>query len=77
MEIFLLILDEIDDAVAVLRMLLPRLLGLTVAVALFVSSIAAAMRWPAVAIGVLLVAMLALLLPAARQTLALRFKTDP
>lgn len=38
MEVFLLLLDEIDDAVAVLRSLWPRLLGLLLAFTLLVAT---------------------------------------
>jgi hypothetical protein len=77
MEIFLLLLDEFDDAAATARMLLPRLLGLLLACGAFATSIAAAIHWPNMALIVLTSALLAALLPAPRIKLFPRFKTDP
>lgn len=73
MEILLLLLDEIDDAVAGLRMLWPQLLGFLLACGLFALSIMAALRWPALAAAVILL-LLAVPILAGRPLF--RFKTD-
>jgi hypothetical protein len=76
MEIFLLLLDELDDAAAVLRSWLPQLLSLSLACGLFLLSVLAAMRWPVMAGAILLLALLTRL-PALRLLPGWRFKTDP
>ena len=77
MEIFLLLLDELDDATATLRMWLPSIMGLLLACGLFALSICAAMRWPVIAALTLLLAVLVTLLPTLNLKPLLRFKTDP
>lgn len=77
MEIFLLLLDELDDAAASLRMLWPQLLGFALACGLFSLSILAVMQWPNVAAVILLVAMVLTTVSALRLRPVLRFKTDP
>lgn len=76
MEIFLLLLDDLDDAVATFRALLPRLLGFLLACALFAASILVIMRWPIATAAALFVAMLLTAVPAVRFKAALGFKTD-
>jgi len=76
MEIFLLLLDELDDAAATVRMLLPRILGFLMACGAFALSVAAAIHWPALALVVLLALLLAAL-PTLRTRPLLRLKTDP
>jgi uncharacterized membrane protein len=77
MEIFLLLLDELDDAAATARMLLPRVLGFLLALGVFALSIVIALYWPGLAIAVLLLVLSVAILPALRQTPFLRVKTDP
>ena len=76
MEIFLLLLDELDDAAAILRARLPQLLGLLMALGLFALTVLAALQWPGLVLAGL-VAALAWLLPLSRLRLQLGFKTDP
>ncbi len=76
MEIFLLLLDEIDDAVATLRMLWSRLLGFFIACGLFALSIVTAMHWPVLAVVALLCVIAWTALHATVFTRQ-RFKTDP
>ncbi len=76
MEIFLLLLDELDDAAATARMLLPRVMGFLLACAVFALTIAAALRWPGLAVITLLSVLLAIL-PPLRLKPVLRLKTDP
>lgn len=77
MEIFLLLLDELDDAAASLRMLWPQFLSFALACSLFSLTILAAMQWPNVAAVILLVAMVLTSVSALRLRLVPRFKTDP
>lgn len=77
MEIFLLLLDELDDAAATARLLLPRVVGFLLAIGLFVLSIAAVLRWPHLAIAALLLGLPVVVLPALRLKPLLRFKADP
>lgn len=77
MEIFLLLLDELDDAAATARMLLPRVLGFLLALGVFALSVGAALYWPVLAITVLLLALSVALVSALRLTPILRVKTDP
>ncbi len=58
MEVFLLLFDEIDDAVAVLRSLWPRIVGVLLAVALLLATGFIFLRFPVPAIAVLLSATL-------------------
>lgn len=76
MEIFLLLLDELDDAVATLRMLWSRLLGFFVACGLFALSIVTAMHWPVLAVIALLCVAVWATVPAT-SIVRQRFKTDP
>jgi hypothetical protein len=75
MENLLLICDEIDDAIATLRMLWPQLLGFVMACCLFGLSIVVAMHWPAVT-AILAGLLLAMLLPKPYLK-SVRFRTDP
>lgn len=75
MEIFLLLLDELDDAAAILRARLPQLLGLLMAFGLFALTVLAALQWPGLVLAGF-VAMLAWLQPLSRLRLQLGFKTD-
>ncbi|MGE0114728.1 MAG: hypothetical protein AB7T07_07570 [Steroidobacteraceae bacterium] len=74
MEIFLLLLDELDDAAASLRMLWRQLLGFLLACGLFAMSILTAMRWPLLAVAVIL---LLALLPVLRRKPIYRYRMDP
>lgn len=77
MEIFLLLLDELDDAAATARVFLPRVLGFLLACAAFASTIAAAIHWPNLTLVVLVSALLVALWPTLRLKPFLRLKTDP
>lgn len=77
MENFLLIFDEIDDAIAVLRTVAPQLLGFIGACVLFALSILVIMQWPALVIGSLTLVAVVGALPTLRLKPWLRFKTDP
>jgi hypothetical protein len=77
MEIFLLLLDEIDDAATALRVLWSQLFGFLLACGLFALSIWAAMRWPILAMLALFVALAWAALPVLRIGSLSRFKTDP
>jgi hypothetical protein len=70
MEILLLWVDELDDALAVLRHYAPRILGLLVALALFAATGFALVYAPHVTIGVIAVALSATLFEAVRRRLA-------
>ncbi|MGC3983042.1 MAG: hypothetical protein QM808_17450 [Steroidobacteraceae bacterium] len=80
MEIFLLLLDDLDDAVATLRALLPQLLNFLLACGLFALSVVAAMSWPILAASAVAVIAVVSVLVAGEPTLRLkplRFKVDP
>lgn len=66
MEIILLLLDEVDDATAVLRMWLPQLVGFLLACGLLAASISLLMHWPWLAAGILLLTLLVFLTPGLR-----------
>ncbi len=77
MEIFLLLLDELDDAVATLCMLWSRLWGLLLSSGLFALSVLVAMYWPWLAgVGVLLLMSCWAGLSLLRLKPLLGFKTD-
>lgn len=77
MENFLLIFDELDDAVAMLRRLAPQLLGFAAACVLFVLSILVIMQWPVVVSGLLALLAVVNCWPLLRLKPWLGFKTDP
>lgn len=77
MEIFLLLLDELDDAVASARMLLPRILGFLLACGAFGLSVLVALQWPNLALLVLFSAIALALLPLMHSLSLPRLKTDP
>jgi hypothetical protein len=77
MENLLLILDEIDDAVAVLRSLWPQLLGFMLASGLFAATVLAAMQWPMTAVLLLALTGCASLLAGLHHIALSDFKTDP
>ena len=77
MENLLLILDEIDDAVAVLRSLWPQLLGFLLASSLFAATILVAMQWPMATVLLMALTGLGLLLAGLRHIVLGDFKTDP
>jgi hypothetical protein len=77
MENLLLILDEIDDAVAVLRSLWPQLLGFLLASGLFAATILVAMQWPMATVLLMALTGLGLLLAGLRHISLSDFKTDP
>lgn len=75
MENLLLIVDELDDALASLRSLWPQLRSLFLALILFAATVLFIMTWPLWTLG------LALLVPLVRGVLGLRsipnLRTDP
>ncbi len=77
MEIFLLLLDELDDATATARVLLPRALGFLLACGAFVLSVVAAIHWSNVALVILLSTLIVGILPTLRLKPFLRLETDP
>lgn len=77
MENLLLLLDELDDAAAVLRVLWVRSFGFFLACGLFTLTIIAALRWPLLAASALFVTAAWLGLSAAGKGSLPRFKTDP
>ena len=78
MEIFLLLLDEIDDLTHALRMLLPTLLGFLAALALFAMTVMSVMRWPWLfVIGGIAALLVMAVRGAIRAGLLARLKTDP
>ena len=78
MEIFLLLLDELDDAVATLRALWWQLWSFALAVGLFALCVWAATRWPLMAAGGVLLAVSIWAVPSLSRIKPLpRFKTDP
>jgi fatty acid desaturase len=76
MEIFLLLLDELDDAAAVLRVWCAQLAGFFIACVAFVSSILAIMHWPMLA-ALLLVGAAIWAGSVVTHIRLPRFKTDP
>jgi hypothetical protein len=76
MEIFLLLLDELDDAVAMLRVLASRFAGFFIACVLFAVSVMAAIRWPLLAAVLVFASVIWATMPAISSKVP-RFKTDP
>lgn len=70
MEVFLLWLDELDDAVAMLRSLWPRLLGLCVAFVLLLGTGFALLRFPHLILPVAALGLSASLVDRVRRRLA-------
>lgn len=77
MEIFLLLLDECDDAIAVLRMQLAQILRFLLACALLAGAIWAVARWPGLVVALLCWVLLLPRILKLRFTPLLRLKTDP
>ncbi len=78
MEIFLLLLDDLDDLFHALRVALPRFAGLLFALSVFAVTVFSAMRWPwLVASGALIAALGLAIHDVARGARAMRLKTDP
>lgn len=77
MENLLLLLDELDDAVAVLRCLLPRMLAFLLAGGLFGLCVLAALHWPLAGAITLMLALLVAGVSSLRSKPSLRFRTDP
>jgi hypothetical protein len=75
MENFLLLFDELDDAVRSLRILWSQILGFAIALALFAVTILVIMNWPLWTLAVVTVA--ALLRALAVFTPAAVLRTDP
>lgn len=67
MEVFLLWLDELDDAIVMLRSLWPRLLGLAVALALMLGTGFAFLRFPQLFLVVVAVILSAALIERVRR----------
>lgn len=66
MEIILLLLDELDDATATLRMWVPQMLGFLIACGLLAASVSLLMHWPWVAAGILLLTLSVCFTPGLR-----------
>jgi len=78
MEIFLLLLDDLDDLFHAFRLSLPKLFGFLAACSLFGATVFTTMRWPWLLIfGMLLIAVSLAVRSVARDTTATRLKTDP
>ncbi|MES1196498.1 MAG: hypothetical protein ABUL58_06090 [Steroidobacter sp.] len=78
MEIFLLLLDDLDDLFHAFRVSLPKLFGFLTALSLFGATVFTSMRWPWLLIsGALLVALVVAVRSVARDAVTLRMKTDP
>jgi membrane associated rhomboid family serine protease len=77
MEDLLLVLDEIDDAVAVLRARSSQFLGFFIACGLFAATIMAAIHWPLFAALLVFSAVIWATMPAVDGIKTPRFKTDP
>jgi hypothetical protein len=77
MEDLLLVLDEIDDAVAVIRMFASRFLGFVVACGLFAATIMAAIHWPLLAALLVFSAVIWATMPVTGGIKPPRLKTDP
>lgn len=73
MEVFLLLLDEIDDAVAMLRSAWPRLLGLSLAFALLFATGFAFLHFPRLVLPLVAVLLSATLFERLRR----RHRVDP
>lgn len=67
MEFLLLWMDELDDAISTLRHLLPSIVGLLVAVVLFIATGVALMLAPQIVVPLAAVALSASLLEMARR----------
>lgn len=76
MEDLLLVLDELDDAVAAARHLAPRLLGFLAALALFALTVLSFLFLPKVTLGALGVLLSVVLLERVRRHLLPLAKTD-
>jgi hypothetical protein len=78
MEIFLLLLDDLDDLFHAFRMSLPKVFGLMIALSLFGATVLASMRWPWLLVsGVVVVGVIASSRTVLRDAVMLRMKTDP
>jgi len=78
MEIFLLLLDDLDDLFHAFRMSLPKLFGLMIALSLFGAVVFTSMRWPWLLVsGVFLVGVIVSARTTIRDAVMLRMKTDP
>jgi len=76
MENLLLVLDEIDDAVAVARVLLSRFMGFFIACGLFAATVAAAIHWPLFAALLVFAAVIWATMPEVERS-SPRFRSDP
>jgi len=79
MEIFLLLVDDLDDLFHAFRMsLLPRLLGLFAACGAFAAALIGALSWPVTTVAVVgLAALIMAIRTTARSIVIPRLKTDP
>jgi hypothetical protein len=75
MENFLLLFDELDDAVRSFRVLWPQILGFVFALMLFTATILVIMEWPGWALVTTIGVVLTYALASLRPVLGLR--TDP
>lgn len=67
MEVFLLWMDDLDDAAVALWTLLPRALGFLAALGVFIATVFACLRLPALAAPSLALLLVATLLHRARR----------
>lgn len=78
MEIFLLLVDELDDLFHALRASLYKFTGFLIALSVFGAMVISAMTWPVtVASTAMLAALLLMIRNSTRDMTALRLKTDP
>lgn len=76
MENLLLVLDEIDDAVAMLRVLWSQFAGFLLACGMFAVTVMAAIHWPVLAAVLVFAGVIWATMPKVRIRLP-RFKADP
>jgi len=79
MEIFLLLVDDLDDLFHAFRMsLLPKLIGLLTACGAFAAAMFGALSWPLATISIAMIAVLIFAIrSSARSVVIPRLKTDP
>lgn len=78
MEIFLLLVDDLDDLFHAFRMSLPKLFGFLIALSVFGATVFTSMRWPWLLISSVVVAGVVISARSVlRDTVPMRMKTDP
>lgn len=79
MEIFLLLVDDLDDLFHAFRMsLLPRLIGLLTACGAFAAAVFGALSWPLATVSIaMVIALVFAIRNTARDVTLPRLKTDP